>query len=309
MPKAKGNPSLVLELDDLNAETAHGAALAAVDEIRLGEPVCMDRWRLRRSALLDAVKRCVEAGLCVSVSTPALLMSDEGVRQCMELTAECLEAGATRIVINNLGMLHAAEKSWRRQYEIIAGQFLNAYNHLDVNLFAELGVSRVCLPVDLRREEVLALVAHARIPVEILVHGSAVAAVSRRCYGSQVETGDPWSCAGTCIGRHELPVLSDDRTERPVFRIWGRSLLTEADVCLLAVVGELVQGGVGFFRVSGFGRPLQYLCEAARVYVEALTYGRTPRAGNQELASLPEHPRFCNGWYYSRAGLEAVHGD
>ncbi|ATW23979.1 peptidase U32 family protein [Candidatus Formimonas warabiya] len=170
----------------------------------------------------------------------------------------------------------------------------------------EMGAKRIVLARELSFQEIREISRRSQIELEAFVHGSMCISYSGRCLLSNYLTGrnaNKGDCAHPCRWNYRLveekrpgqyfPVLEDER---------GTYIFNSKDLCLIEHLPDLIQAGVGSFKIEGRMKSAYYVATVVKVYREAIdTYWADPESYSfqeswrEELAKV-SHRHYTTGF-------------
>ncbi|MBR5970616.1 MAG: U32 family peptidase [Lachnospiraceae bacterium] len=152
----------------------------------------------------------------------------------------------------------------------------NNLNHESCLFWYDLGVRRIVLARELSLTEIAAI--RAAVPddleLECFVHGAVCMAYSGRCHISKYLTGrdaNAGNCTQSC--RWNYTVVEEKRpgeyfpveeTER------GTAVFAAKDLCMIGHIPELLQAGIGAFKIEGRTKTASYVRKVTEAYRQAI---------------------------------------
>ncbi|GIO87603.1 hypothetical protein J25TS5_45350 [Paenibacillus faecis] len=187
------------------------------------------------------------------------------------------------LVVTNLG---AIRRFAGKGYPLVGDFNLNVYNRLSAGFYAGLGVRRLTASLELPLLDFTALLAHAPVPLEAIVHGSPALMYMEHDLYENAEVFEPIGEEDNRFVDNSVLVLMTDKGENPVYRdAHGRNHLTMAkELCLLPLVKELKEAGLAVFRIEGATYRPERLREVVAAYRAALA---EPDTAAERFAGLP----------------------
>jgi putative protease len=246
-------PSLVVRCG--SAAGAIAAVDAGADLITIGgEFFHKNRgcpWSL--SQLTEIVEKAHRAGAEIGISSPRIL----GNRESFEFKKILQQAdllGIRKVYTANLGAYaFVRENDPMGNFDICADFTWNLFNSEALRHLQTIGISSATLSPELTFNGVTFLIKEAKLPVEILVHGSIASMLLESCLiaGLLGHLTKQDACPGHCtrksfglrdrLGKTRL--LAPDQYCR-------NHLLTEKDLCLLDVLSQVAAAGAGSVRIE-----------------------------------------------------------
>lgn len=268
------------------------AAASQADIIYLGEAVCSKRRAVKFADWMALAKELVGAGKQVALSTLALVESPSELTELKRY----VDNGEFLIEANDMGTVHMAAEAG---LPFVAGHALNCYNAMTLRLLHKLGMVRWCMPVELSRDWLCALLAQCeelgirgRFDVEVLGYGYLPLALSARCFTARAEDRSKDDCQTCCINYpHGRAVRSQE--DQQVFVLNG--IQTMSGYCY-NLGNDLVsmQGLVDIVRFSPQGTDT----------LEVINAFHANETGHAPLTLIDQ--QHCNGYWRQMAGLTLV---
>jgi collagenase-like PrtC family protease len=211
---------------------------APVDRVAVGEVVCSKRTPFREHAMVTVIERLQRGGKEVAYATLALptLARETAALQ------DAVESGLLGEA-NDVATIHLLDG---RPHVI--GPLLNIYNEAALLLHLCLGATRVCLPVELALDAIVAL-ADEPGSVEVFVFGRPPLAVSARCYHARVHGLPKDACQFVCERDPDgLDVFTLD--DAPFLSLNGIQTLGHGVIAATRHIADLGAAGVASLRLS-----------------------------------------------------------
>jgi len=268
------------------------AAKSQADIIYLGEAVCSKRRATKFADWMALAKALADAGKQVALSTLALVESPSELTELKRY----VDNGEFLIEANDMGTVNMAAEAG---LPFVAGHALNCYNGMTLRLLHKLGMVRWCMPVELSRDWLCALLEQCeqlgirgRFEVEVLGYGYLPLALSARCFTARAENRSKDECQTCCIHYpHGRAVRSQE--DQQVFVLNG--IQTMSGYCYnLGNDLHAMHDIVDIVRLSPQGVETLAVIEAFRAN----------EAGQAPLSLLDR--QHCNGYWRKMAGLALV---
>jgi collagenase-like PrtC family protease len=269
-----------------------------VDRVYLGEVVCAKKRGLSVMELEEIGKKLEKAGKEVVVSSLAIVSNEKELKLVRDMASLPFSIEANDMsVFNVLPTSHSPLPTSK----IIAGPHITTYNVPSIEFLKGIGVNRVVFPVELSRDSVKYCIEHTGIDAEVFAHGKVPLAFSWRCYTSRAYGLNKTNCQYHCKQHPDGMPLKTIEGE-PTFTINGTSILSALTYTLVEVIEDLQAIGVNALRISPQYQQTKKIVDVFRKRIDGII-------GHEEgLAMLKETSplRFCNGWYFGKAGKEYV---
>ena len=205
--------------------------------------------------------------------TVNIFAHNEDINALPDYLRSLQDTGADALLISDLGV-------WSVAREVIPGMPLhvstqaNTSNWAAVKAWENLGASRVVLARELSLAEMKEIGSRTAVELEAFVHGAMCISYSGRCWLSSYLTGrdgNRGACAQVC--RWEFGLTEKNRpgeTYDVAGDERGTYIMNSKDLCLLAYLPELMQAGIGSFKIEGRMKSAHYAASVVSVYRRAV---------------------------------------
>ena len=185
----------------------------------------------------------------------------------------------------------------------VAGPHLNLYNGPALAVLAELGATRWVLPLEMGREQLLAVRRDgpARMETEIFAHGRMPLAFSARCFTARNRNLPKDDCQFSCMD-HPDGLLLRTREQQPFLVLNGTQTQSAGVHCLIGELDQLAAAGVDVLRISPQAAGTMALLD---IYDQARRGQLAPAQARAQLAPLLPGEA-CNGYWYGQSGMQQV---
>ena len=197
----------------------------------------------------------------------------------------------------------------------------NTTNHLAANFWHNQGVSRIVLARELSLEDIkiisqntLPHTPNAQLECEAFVHGAMCMAYSGRCQISNYMTGrdaNKGACVQACRFKYKMHGLEEDLRPGEIFPIFeddkGSYILNSKDLCMIKHIPELINAGVGSFKIEGRLKSIYYVGAITKAYRQAIDlYFESPEKYEKEKDNLfrevskTSSREYTTGFYFQK---------
>ncbi len=252
------NPEILAPVGSAEALTA--ALRCGADAVYLGTK----RFNARRGAsnfdapaLKDAAFLCHTHGAKLYLTLNTLTSDAEADDLCRTLE-QAAAAGADALIVQDMGVARLARACC--DIPLHASTQTSVQTPAGVAALREMGFTRVVVPRELRREELLEIREQTDLEIEMFVHGALCMCVSGQCLLSAVfgaRSGNRGLCAQPC----RLPFAAEGGT--------GHDLSLK-DLSLLPVLPQLRDMGIDSFKIEGRMKRPEYVAAAVTACRAAL---------------------------------------
>ncbi len=178
------------------------------------------------------------------------LISDAETDDVRRALSAAAEAGVDALIVQDVGVARLARESC--DIPLHASTQMSVQTAAGFSTLREMGFSRVVVPRELRREELLEIRRKTDLEIEMFVHGALCMCVSGQCLLSAVfggRSGNRGLCAQPC----RLPFAVPGGT--------GHDLSLK-DLSLLPYLRELRGDGIDSFKIEGRMKRPEYVAAA-----------------------------------------------
>jgi collagenase-like PrtC family protease len=280
---------------DTLAQFYDQVAASAIDIVYLGEVVCSRRHEMKLDDWLDIARKLRAAGKEVVISTQVLLESVSDVGSMQNVAGN----GDFRVEANDMG----AVRSLAKKGPFVAGPHLNLYNPDALEIVTQAGAARWVAPIEMTRDNMRSMKASvpADVETEIFAFGRLPLAYSARCFTARHHNLPKDDCKFKCLDDPDGLMLRT-REGEPFLVLNGIQTQSARVHSMLREFEELVDAGVDVMRLS----PLAESMPSVIHLFDMVRRGDIlPDTAHESLRGfLPSLD--CNGYWFSRAGLERV---
>ena len=275
-----------------NVEDFYNQAIESeADVIYLGETVCSKRRELKTRDWINLAKELESnSNKEIVLSSMALLEAPSEVK----ILRKICENGQFKVEANDLGAVQILSEN---KVPFICGPAINCYNASVLKLFANKGMQRWVMPVELSRDWLAQTVQDCQdlgirdqFEIEVFAHGYMPLAYSARCFTARSENKAKDDCELCCI-KYPNGRPTTTQENQQVFVLNG--IQTQSGYCynLLNDVPSM-HGLVDVIRVSPNG---EESFDTLKDYRSAI---------KGQLNPVKLDSKECNGFWHQIAGLQ-----
>lgn len=237
----------------------------------------------------EAISYCHSHGVRVHI-TMNTLISDRELPEALETVKRICSFGADAVIVQDLGLASLLEKAVP-DLEKHASTQMSVQTAQGVRLLKEMGFSRVVLPRELTKEEIIKIKKSCDIEIEVFIHGALCMCVSGQCYMSSSfggRSGNRGLCAQPC----RLPFGAENGT--------GNDLSLK-DLSLIEKARELEEMGVDSFKIEGRMKRPEYVAASVTALRSTLE-GKADKQMLSDLRAVFSRSGFTDGYYSDNRG-------
>ncbi len=251
---------------------------------------------------------CRSAGsrMYVTINT----LPHEGQLERLPLFIEqAADSGADGFIVADLGVM-AMVKRYAPNVPLHVSTQLGVVNSETAKMLYDMGASRVVLAREMSLDEISRLRANtpAELELEAFVHGAMCVSFSGRCLLSNYMTGrdaNGGACAQPCRWKYHLV---EEKRPGEYFEIsedGGTHIMNSNDMCMIEHVQQLIDAGIGSFKIEGRMKSAYYAAVTAYAYrgaIDDCLAGRPfDRVWLDECMKV-SHRRYSTGFYFGDPG-------
>lgn len=222
-------------------------------------------------------------GVKVYITVNTLIYQNE-TEEFFSHVEAVIRLGADALIMQDVGMMAKARRRWP-EMDIHASTQMHNHNDAALEYVRALGAVRAVLAREMTLTQIKSL--QSPIEKEVFVHGALCIGSSGQCLMSALtlgRSGNRGQCAQSCRMRYKL--LDGDEN---VVETQGRYLLSPKDIALLEDIGQLLDAGVGCFKIEGRMKSPEYVGQVTKIYAGMLRDakdGRKPKPLQQDIEDL-----------------------
>ena len=185
-------------------------------------------------------------------------------------------------------------------------------NYFQCNYWGEKGAKRAVLARELNLDEILNIKKHAKVEIEVQVHGMTCMFQSKRMLlGNYYTFQDRQMKIQRSENQQDLLLYDEERENKyPVFEDYnGTHIMSPNDICLIEELEPFFEANIDSFKIDGILHSESYINTVTAQYREAIDlYHEDPEAYEDEKFMLidpieeiqPEHRPFDEGFLYKQ---------
>lgn len=185
-------------------------------------------------------------------------------------------------------------------------------NYFQCNYWGEKGAKRAVLARELNLDEILNIKKHAKVEIEVQVHGMTCMFQSKRMLlGDYYTFQDRQMKIQRSENEQDLLLYDEERENKyPVFEDYnGTHIMSPNDICLIEELEPFFEANIDSFKIDGILHSESYINTVTAQYREAIDlYHEDPEAYEDEKFMLidpieeiqPEHRPFDEGFLYKQ---------
>lgn len=185
-------------------------------------------------------------------------------------------------------------------------------NYFQCNYWGEKGAKRAVLARELNLDEILNIKKHAKVEIEVQVHGMTCMFQSKRMLlGNYYTFQDRQMKIQRSENEQDLLLYDEERENKyPVFEDYnGTHIMSPNDICLIEELEPFFEANIDSFKIDGILHSEAYINTVTAQYREAIDlYHEDPEAYEDEKFMLidpieeiqPEHRPFDEGFLYKQ---------
>ncbi|WP_113671272.1 peptidase U32 family protein [Vallitalea guaymasensis] len=244
--------------------------------------------------------------------TANIIAHNDDIDKVYEYFEEIKEIKPDALIIADPGILTIAQEMLP-DMEIHLSTQANNTNYKSVNFWHKLGVKRVVVARELSFKEINQIKENSpdTLDIEAFVHGAMCISYSGRCLLSNYMAGrdaNKGECTHPCRWQYHLVEETRPNEYMPVYENErGTYVYNSKDLCMLEYVPELIDAGVGSFKIEGRMKTQLYVATVTRTYRKAIDdyFEDESKYRNNISYYLDEikkctHRKFTTGFYFKR---------
>lgn len=240
--------------------------------------------------------------------TMNIIPRNEDFEGMAEYVRELKDIGADAVIVSDPGIFQIVRENAPDMHIHISTQANNT-NYMSANFWHKMGASRIILARELSVNEIKEIreKTDKDLEMEAFVHGAMCMAYSGRCLLSGYMAGrdsNRGDCAQPCRWKYSLVEEKRPGEYYPVYENErGTFIFNSKDLCLLEYIPQLVEAGIGSFKIEGRMKSSYYVATVVRVYRKAIdSYLKDPEGWEFKPEWLEEvekvsHREYSTGFF------------
>ena len=265
--------------------------------------VSFDDETLRRAVMLTHEKG---AKVYVTCNT---LPREEELERLPDYLSFLQEIGVDALIIADLGVLKLAERYAPRLGRHVSTQ-LGVINSATANVLYDMGADTVVLARETPLEDIRKIRTETPkdLKIEAFVHGAMCVSFSGRCLLSNYLTGrdaNRGQCAQPCRWKYHLVEETRPGEYYELSEDGGTYIMNSRDLCMIEHLPELIEAGIGSFKIEGRTKSAYYagaITNAYRHALDAALRGEELDPVWVEETMKVRHRPYSTGFFYDYPG-------
>ncbi len=265
--------------------------------------VSFDDETLRRAVVLTHEKG---AKVYVTCNT---LPREEELERLPDYLSFLQEIGVDALIIADLGVLKLAERYAPRLGRHVSTQ-LGVINSATANVLYDMGADTVVLARETPLEDIRKIRTETPkdLKIEAFVHGAMCVSFSGRCLLSNYLTGrdaNRGQCAQPCRWKYHLVEETRPGEYYEISEDGGTYIMNSRDLCMIEHLPELIEAGIGSFKIEGRTKSAYYagaITNAYRHALDAALRGEELDPVWVEETMKVRHRPYSTGFFYDYPG-------
>lgn len=304
--KPKKRPEIIAPAGDW--ETLTTAADSGADGVYFGIKEINMRYAAGNFDILEikkVMKHLHERGKKGYLALNVFVYNKE-LAKVKKILAEAKKTKVDAVIVWDMAVLSLAKELG---LNIHLSTQASVANFEAVKFYSSLGVKRIVLARECTLEDIKEIIKKIKkekieCDIETFVHGAMCVSISGRCFLSQdafSKSANRGECLQPC--RREY-YIRDVQEEDKEFLLGKDYILSPRDLCTIDFLDELIEAGIGAFKIEGRMRPPEYVkvvTESYRALVDAYFKGAVSDKLKDSLKkdlSKVYNRGFTNGFYF-----------
>lgn len=235
--------------------------------------------------------------------TVNIVLHNKEAKELLNYLKRIEESRVDAIIVSDPYVMDVALKKTNLEVHLSTQQ--SAMNYESCQYFYEQGVRRIVLARECTKEDIISIVNHVPVEIEVFIHGAMCAGISGRCVLSNFLTNrdaNRGGCSQIC--RWDFKLLDDNNH---VIETPKDFTLCSKDLSLLEYIPNLINMGVKSFKIEGRMRSIYYIATVVSIYRKVIdeycnhkdnyTYNKEYERILRRCANRDSVVQFFNGNY------------
>lgn len=240
---------------------------------------------------LDEIHEAIKTAHLYNVKiyvTVNTLIKESEIDEVMNYLEKLYQFGADAVIVQDLGLMKLIREHIP-DLNIFASTQTNAENQLKIDYFEKIGIKRVILPRELRKEEIKRI--KTNMELEIFAHGALCYSYSGQCLLSSFKggrSGNRGTCAQPCRQKYIINNKEDN-------------YLSPKDLSLFSNLKEIAELNISSIKIEGRMRSKEYLAIVISNYRKALNKLKSNKEVKTEELDLVFNRGLTTGQFKNKA--------
>ncbi len=287
-------------------ENLEAALYFGADAVYCGGPFLQLRAEaagFSMETLKEAIRRTHEKGKKIYVTVNCFAKNRE-IETAGAYAKALYDMGADAVIVSDLGVIAAIREACPAIPIHVSTQ-ANALNYKTVQIYRQLGASRVVLGREMTMEEIEQLAGRTDgAELEVFIHGAMCMAYSGRCLLSSAlaaRSGNRGECAQPCRWNYYLVEQQRANTAIPVVQAGeATAVLSSTDLNAIRLADRLAAAGVASFKIEGRMKSAYYVATVVNAYRQYMDGKASLDDCDAEL-SCASHRPYADGFFFGAA--------
>ncbi|MCX6800571.1 MAG: DUF3656 domain-containing protein [Candidatus Diapherotrites archaeon] len=228
------------------------------------------------------------------------LIKDSEMEDAIEIAKHAYEAGIDAIIVQDLGLIKVLRKLLP-ELELDASTQMTCHNSAGAKFLEGIGIKKIVLARELSLNEIKEIKKSTKAKIECFVHGALCFSYSGQCLFSSFAFNKSGN-RGMCLQPCRLPYSMTPNGNQKFTGRKSGYVLSMKDLMTIDKVKELIDAGVGTFKIEGRLKGVGYAAATAKAYRlaidAALGEGKGPTKEDIDLVKIAFLRENTNGYAF-----------